>query len=233
MENRSQIGRWFMPQDSIFAGGEKKFISPDLRVAWRGKNAKFDNVGVYVYGMNNPHPEKVIEKISLTASETGNVWIVLGITLSDSPVALPRTDVSFGIPDNWGAGAVVYALVEGLVGIKDTGASFDKVKISPRWAAAGTKSAEACITYPTSGGYAAYEYSADKNGITILSASSARESEFEILIPENRMPGKLLIDSRETKYKMRKTGEPVYACFSMNGISAKSISLELMRQFQK
>ncbi len=233
MENRSQIGRWFMPQDSVFADGEKKFISPDLRVAWRGKNAKFDNVGVYLYGMNNPRPEKVIEKITFTASETGNVWLVLGMTLSDSPVALPRTDVSFGIPDNWGAGAVVYALVEGLVGIKDTGVSFDKVKISPSWVAAGTKSAEVCITYPASGGYAAYEYSADKNGITILSASSAQESEFEILIPENRMPGKLFIDSRKIKYKMRKTGESVYACFSLQGVSAKSIGLELIRQFQK
>lgn len=227
MERNRQIGSWFMPSDSVFSGGMKNFISPDLRVAWRGRNQKFDNVGVYVYGMKNPHPEKTIGKITLTASETGNVWLVLGITLSDSPAAMPRTDVSFGIPDNWGAGAVVYALAEGLVGIKDTGVSFDKVKISPRWTAAGTDRAEACITYPASGGYAAYEYTLDKEGIRILSASSAQESEFQIMVPENRPPGKLSVDSVEMKYKIRRIGKSVYACFALNGISAKAIRLEL------
>ncbi len=230
MERNRQIGNWFMPRDSVFAGGEKKFISPDLRVAWRGKNTMFDNVGVYVYAMNNPRPGEKIAKMTLTAAETGDVWLVLGITLSDRQAALPRTDVSFGIPDNWGAGAVVYALVEGLVGIKDTGISFDKVKISPRWTASGTKRAEVCITYPASGGYSAYEYSADKNGIKLEAASSAQESEFEILLPENCRPGKLFIDSRETKYRIRRMGKSIYACFSLAGLSARNIRLELKAQ---
>lgn len=230
MEINRQIGSWFIPKDSVFAGGGMKFISPDLRVAWRGRNQKFDNVGIYVYGMNNPQPEKMIEKITLTASETGNVWFVLAITFSDSPPALPRTDVSFGIPDNWGAAAVVYALAEGLVGIKDTGVSFDRVKISPRWTVAETARAETCITYPTSGGYAAYEYSANKKEISILSASSAQKSEFEILIPENRLPGKLLVDNKKIKYKTRSIGKSVYACFTLTGISAKTIKLELLNK---
>ena len=151
------------------------------------------------------------------------------VALSDSPPALPRTDVSFGIPDNWGAGAVVYALTEGLVGIKDTGVSFDRVKISPRWIFAGTAHSKVCITYPTSGGYAAYEYSANKKEIRILSASSAQESEFEILIPENRMPVNLFVDSKETQYKIRRIGKSVYACFTLTGISASSIRLELKK----
>ena len=61
MEKNKQIGNWFMPADSSFSGGEKRFISPELRVAWWGGNQKFDNVGVYVYGMKNPHPEKNIK----------------------------------------------------------------------------------------------------------------------------------------------------------------------------
>ena len=52
--------------------------------------------------------------------------MILGVTLSDAPVFLPpRNDLSTGMPNNWGAAALVYALIGGLAGVKDTGIAFD------------------------------------------------------------------------------------------------------------
>jgi hypothetical protein len=222
MERNRQIGSWFMPQDTVFAGGEKKFISPDLRVAWRGKNAKFGNVGVYVYAMKNPHPEKVIKKMTLTAAETGDVWLVLGITLSDSPAALPRTDVSFGIPDNWGAGAVVYALMEGLIGIVDTGKAFDKAQISPRWLFTDEKSASAVVKYESSGGYAAYNWKKIDGGQKLTLTSSADEIVLRLPLLNGAKP-KISVNGRQIAFKIEAAVGSRYAKFALKGIGAFEI----------
>ncbi len=222
MERNHQIASWFMPEDSRFAGGERRFISPDLRIAWRGGNSKFDNVGVYVYGMKNPHPEKLIRRMTLTASETDNVWLVLAITLSDSPVALPRTDVSFGIPDNWGAGAVVYALVEGLLGIKDTGVAFGKARISPRWTYTGEKSADVVVKYENSGGYAAYSWKRTGGGQKLLLASSADETEVMLPLSGGSKPA-ISVNGSEISCTIASFGKSRYAKFALKGVGVFEI----------
>jgi hypothetical protein len=222
MEKNRQIGNWFMPEDSIFVGGEKNFISPDLRVAWRGKNAKFDNVGAYVYGMRNPHPEKIIEKITLNASETGNIWFVLGITLSDSPVALPRTDVSFGIPDNWGAGAVVYALIEGLIGVVDTGKTFDRAQISPRWLFTDEKSVNAVVKYEGSGGYVAYEWKRRNCKQKLILTSSAEEIIVRLPLLNGAKPI-ISVNGSLINFKIGLAGGSRYAKFTLKGVGTFEI----------
>ena len=108
---------------------------PVCKVAWRGENKVFHNVGVFVYGLNNPHPEKVIKSIDFEGVKNNTKWFVLSVTLSDAPVFFDPGAISYGIPDNWGAAAVVYALVEGLAGVKDNGVAFDRALLSPRWSA--------------------------------------------------------------------------------------------------
>src|SRR5690606_5166313 len=47
-----------------------------------------------------------------------------------------------GIPDAWGQAAVVNALVCGLAGVVDRDRRFDRVALSPRWAAMDVDCAE-------------------------------------------------------------------------------------------
>jgi len=126
-------------------------------VAWLKDYGLDDGcVSVSLRGFNNPRPDKIIYRLRFRAAHNGNFWAVLGVTLSDRAVAFGPDPVSCGIPDNWGAAAVVYALVEGLAGVQDQGKTFDVVRLAPRWTAAGVNSAEVAITYPASQGYVAY-----------------------------------------------------------------------------
>ena len=69
-----------------------------------------------------PDPFHVKPLDRVAALETPAKRIVLGATLSDAdPWLPPYSDMSFGMPNNWGAAAIVFALIEGLAGIKDTG----------------------------------------------------------------------------------------------------------------
>jgi hypothetical protein len=62
------------------------------------------------------------------------------------------------MPNNWGAGCVTAALLEGLAGIEDTGGGFRTALISPRWLAAGAMDVEVSVRYPASYGYVPYHY---------------------------------------------------------------------------
>ena len=144
------------------------------------------------YGLDNPHPEKEIRSITLKAAEDGTMWFVLGLTLSDSEVYFPPDPISFGIPDQWGAAACVYALVEGLAGVVDGDTAYRKVNFAPRWLAAGVNQAEATIHYPASDGYVAYRYSLDTENsfINIELTGSGEACACHILLPERASQGK-------------------------------------------
>lgn len=223
-----EIGPWYMPQDPR-SGGKR---DPVCKVAWHGGNATFPNVGCYVFGMNNPHPEKEVEEIALTAAETGGKWFVLGVTLSDAPVYFPPSDVSFGIPDNWGAGAVVYALLEGLAGIKDTGRAFDGALVAPRWRAAGVKSATVTAKYEASGGYVRYRYSLDEAAgrLTLDVASSAEAILIEVLLPPGREAGGVKLDGEAADFETKKIESSRYVCLDLAGVGAHAVEVTLGRR---
>ncbi len=101
-----EVASWFMPGDSL---PWDRYNT--LRLAWRGANAKFKNVGVYSWGMAVDHSVAAIESVAFKAAENSARWMVLGLTLSDQPLQVQVSDVSYGIPDQWGAGAVVRALM--------------------------------------------------------------------------------------------------------------------------
>jgi len=114
------------------------------------------------------------------------MWFVLGITLSESEVFFPPDPISFGIPDQWGAAACVYALVEGLAGVVDNDTAYRKVNFSPRWLAAGVDKADIIIHYPASNGYVAYRYSLDAShsSLTIELTGSGESCACHILLPD-------------------------------------------------
>ncbi|MDX2110811.1 MAG: hypothetical protein SFY80_11275 [Verrucomicrobiota bacterium] len=193
IRNEVNCGHWFMPEDygAKRKGNGHAVVDPrgffDFDLAWRGANKQFENVGAFIYGFTNPHPEKLIRSIRFEAARSGANWFVLGLTLSDQAVFLKQTDVSFGIPDGWGAAAVVYALVEGLAGMKDTGVAFDRALLAPRWPAAGVKQATATAKYEASGGYVTqnYHYDPSSGELRLEFTGSAQTIDIEVLLPDN------------------------------------------------
>jgi hypothetical protein len=209
-----KIGSWWMPVDQS-----------EAHVAWRGQNKTCPNVGIHVYGWNNPHPERVISSIRFEASRNRALWFIAGVTLCDKPVFFMPSDVSHGIPEPWGAAAVVYGMIEGLAGLKDTGIAFDKAVLAPRWSAAGVKRASATAKYEASGGYLSYQYRHDaaKKRMTILFTGTADETLVEILLPKGKRCVGMNLDGAEIEPVMRKVENSTYACALVKSVGVHEV----------
>jgi len=223
-----EVAGWWIPSDPPYDHHGR----PTCKVAWRGANAEFKNVGVYAYGLDNPHPEKPIAEIVLDASRNGSFWAVLAVTLCDKPVFFMLGDVSYGIPDNWGAGAVAYALIEGLAGIKDTGVAFDRAALAPRWEAAGVRRAEATVKYEASGGYLRYRYRHDprRRRIVLEFTGSGTATDVAVLLPKGRAVKAATLDGREAPVTSRKVEGSAYACIEVAGLGVHRLEVALARR---
>ncbi len=219
-----KIANWWYPSESQ----DRKQV-PEFRVAWRGQNRFSRNVGVGLYGLNNPYPDKIISAIVFEGSRTKNKWMVLGVTLSDHEVFFMPDIVSTGIPDNWGAAAVVYALVEGLAGVKDAGVAFDKAILAPRWEAAGVDKVSATIKYEASGGYLSYSYQKPSdNKVEILFTGTADITKVELLLPGGKTVSNVFLNSKEVPYETRKTENSTYLVLDAEGRDVKNLTVELL-----
>ena len=143
---------WSFPTDSKYDQAGPR-TQDTYRVAWKRSTLDEKEFGVYVTGVENPHPEREIASLEMSVDGAGSKWLILGVTLSSAPVFFaPYDDLSSGIPDGW-TGSVIYALIEGLAGIKDLGAAFSRTELIPRWDSANVPSAEIAVRYPASEGY--------------------------------------------------------------------------------
>ncbi len=200
-----KISNWWYP-----SAPQDRKQTPVMRVAWRGSNRLSRNVGVCLYGFNNPHPEKRIRVLRFVSAGDSSKWMVLGVTLSDRPVWFRPDPVSAGIPDNWGAAAVVYALVEGLCGITDLGRAFDRIRIAPRWEAAGETEARVDVVYPASGGYVTYRYRRGPGMTSLTFTGSGTEAELSLLLPGTASVGAVKLNGAAIPYAIRETGQSRY-----------------------
>jgi hypothetical protein len=192
------VAHWWYPslQGSWPPGYGQPRRPPFVKLAWKGRNGACPSVGVFWYGLDNPHPEKSVKAVAFTSTLDRAIYAVLGLTLSDQPVDQPAPAVSFGGPDNWAAAAVVYALVEGLAGVVDRDAAYRVAGVSPRWPAAGTDGAKVTIHYPASDGYVAYDYRHDaaKREIALTLTGSGERAECHLLLPAGVTTAKAVMD---------------------------------------
>jgi hypothetical protein len=203
---------------------------PTYQVAWRGANPVCPNVGVFVYGLNNPHPDKPIKTLRLEGTKTNTKWMVLGITLCDAPVFFMPSPLSVGIPENWGAAAVFYALIEGLAGIKDIGVAFDTALLAPRWLASGTHEVTATAKYEASGGYLSYQckFDPEQQRLWLTFTGNARETKLEILLPNSQPPAKTVLDGKAVDSVIKTVETSTYACLTVQGLGVHTIELTLV-----
>ena len=83
---------------------------------------------------------------------------------------------------------MLYALVEGLCGVKDRGVTYDHLELSPRWTVAGERNVSVTIKYPASYGYVSYLYSHEEDFIRIHFTGSHNYSEIRLLMPGGLKP---------------------------------------------
>ncbi|MBI5835230.1 MAG: hypothetical protein HZB16_23230, partial [Armatimonadetes bacterium] len=140
-----------------------------------------------------------------------------GVTLCDAPVWFTPDPISYGIPDNWGAAAVVYALVEGLAGVKDLGTAYSHALLAPRWAAAGVDEAEATVVYPASDGYLAYRYARHDDGLSLTVTGSGERIECRVLLPSAAAIGQVWVDGQPAPFTVAGEGEARYLSFELGG----------------
>lgn len=212
IRKNSEVLHWWMPSNPDPKG--KKQLN--LRMVDAGKNPVCERVSVSLFGMDNPHPGKTIYQLSLNSAKDGSFWAIFGITLSNQKVYFKPNDVSQGIPDNWGAAAVVYALVEGLAGVVDKSTCFNDVLIAPRWQSAGVDKTFVSVTYPASDGYAAYQYnhSAKTRSIKIDITGNAEEGAFHVMLPSKiKKVKEVLVDGIELSFEISTVEKTSYVDF--------------------
>jgi hypothetical protein len=218
MLDRNVSGWWYPSLEGSWAEGYgQPRLPPLVRLAWRGRSDVCPNVGIYWYGLDNPHPDRKIKNLVFSSTLDGAIYAVVGLTLSDQPLDQKRPANSFGGPDNWAAGAIVYALVEGLAGVVDRDVAYRSVEVSPRWPAAGTDEARVVIHYPASNGYVAYEYRHDaaKREIALTLTGSGHGADCHVLLPSGATPKAVTDGSRAVSFTTSRVESSSYADFSV------------------
>lgn len=215
---------WLFPAPDAVGGHQIR--TGTYRIGYQGRGGKYDNVGVFVYGLEHPHPEKPVDRIELEAAETDSIWLVAGLTLSDGPVWFPVTKISKGIPAMWGAADLVYALLEGLAGVQDAGPGFSRARIAPRWEAAGVDEVTAGAVLPASGGYARYRYRRDDDVAALEIAGSADEVEVDVLLPDGWQDVTVEVDGeRAADAAVHEVESSRYAALHLAGPAARSVRI--------
>ena len=228
IERGVNVGSFWAPEYLEFNNRYGALAQERMQVAWRGKSGLIDNVGVWITSFVPHTRDATIASLELESMETGSKWFVIGITLSNMlPFLPPWTDISTGMPNNWGAGCVTAALLEGLAGIEDTGGGFRSARISPRWLVAGTKEAQVSVRYPASRGYVLYRYRQEGNTITLDCTSCADKATLRVPLPAGTRVTSLLLNGKAVALKMETVEQTEYATVDVEGRGVHRLQLEL------
>lgn len=199
----------------------------DTVISWRGTCPRFWNVGLTAHGMNNPRPEKEVEYVELSASGEGKKWIVVALTASDAGAFYMPDIVGHGVNITRSAGSLVRALVEGLAGVHDVDHNMRRVRLTPRWSAAGTNNSEVCITYPEGKGYVFYRYRADDRTVRLSIAGNGAERSVEVLLPPGKQPSAVRRDGSPVDFELTEVEDSKYVCFQIDTAAAFTVEIEL------
>jgi hypothetical protein len=122
---------------------------------------------------------------------------------STSPEAQPT--------DGWGSSAMAWALLEGLAGVADRGRTFDLIRLSPRWEAAGVDAADVSVGYAASGASVSYRYGRGPRRMTLEIHAAGAEVEWHVLLPASHRATRARCDGREVPVHNVKVESSPYA----------------------
>jgi len=127
-----------------------------------------------------------------------------------------------GGPRKWGIAAIISALVESVIGVRDNTKLFQDVLLQPRWQAFNIREAKATITYPASGAYFSYQYKMDEKNrnINIRWTGTPEIVRFHVLLPENANLRAVDYNNSKVVFSRAGTEEHPYANFSIKARTA-------------
>lgn len=221
-KDHPEIGNWWFPSVP-----EPRVGIPKLHVAWSGENDHCNNVGVYLWGLDNPHPDKTISKLNFEGLKDDTKWMILGVTLGDQPVYFKPSIVST-IPAHWAAAHCTFALMEGLAGFKNEGLAFSKARLAPRWSVADVEEVNATAKHESSQTYMAYNYKWQNNNKLLLTfTGTAQNTELELLIPKGKSLKQLRLNGETVKAKQKNVEQSAYALLEVDQVGVHQVELLL------
>lgn len=132
---------------------------------------------------------------------------------STSPDAQPT--------DGWGSSAMLYAFIEGLVGVVDESYLFKNVKLSPRWVVADVQHAEVQVGYGASDAGIRYEFEwHPKKGRIQLLLEGESQVRLHLLLPPSTKAGQAKFDGKPWPFQnvLIETSPYLDAEFSVHGV---------------
>jgi len=127
------------------------------------------------------------------------------VDTSTSPDAEPT--------DGWGSSAMLYGLLEGLAGIEDKSSLFRKIRISPRWHAAGINEAEAGVCYRASQAAIGYSYQLKDTECLLEIEIPLSECIGHVLIPGDRKAKQVKANGKEISFQNSRVKQSRYVDF--------------------
>ena len=125
------------------------------------------------------------------------------IETSTSPDASPT--------DAWGSSAMAYALMEGLAGVEDEAKLYNRVRLSPRWIAAGREDAEVQCVYGASGASFAYTFHHHPSVRTVeLELKGNAAVQLHLLLPSGTTAASVQLNGKKTKFSISRVGPSPY-----------------------
>jgi hypothetical protein len=199
------LGGWWFP------GG---FDNRDGGVAWRGANGACGNVGIHWVALPNPEPTKTIERLTIAPSLEGSCYAIVALTLADRMPYHEASPVSHGGPDNWAGGTCMYALIQGMAGVRDEATTMRALTLSPRWTAAGVDQVAVTARYGASRGYVSYRWSHDMAAkrISLTVTGNADRCRLRLLLPSGATGiASATVDGRDARAETERVGASTYA----------------------
>ena len=216
----------YLLRDKHIAGANwVKLNNPDAGVAWSGANGYHCLSWAAVA---NPEPARTIARIVVLASEEGARYALAGLTLGSRMPYHEAGAISFGGPDNWSAALVMYAMMEGLAGVRDLDTAYRAVEVSPRWTAAQVDDVTATARYAASAGYVSYHFHHDaaQRSILVLATGAAERCRMRILLPESaRGVSQLLVDGAAHPFQLEHARDSLYAAVETPLVKPVSIDV--------
>jgi hypothetical protein len=162
----------------------------------------------FEHGFEEYGVEQLLKYEELTRNEETYLWYFPDgrhstVETSTSPDASPT--------DGWGSSAMLYALVEGLAGIVDEFKLFQKIRLSPRWLAAGRNEASVRAAYGASGATFAYSFEHRESTKTIkLGLHGNTSAHLHILLPKGTSAAHVDVGGRKIRLVNNRVEESPY-----------------------
>jgi hypothetical protein len=122
---------------------------------------------------------------------------------------------------------MLYALVEGLIGLVDEGKGFDRLLLAPRWAVTGVRNVEVQLGYAASGATVGYVYRAEDERLRLEVSAPLSSAHLHILLPMGRVAVGVTVDQRHVPYRSTQVRSSGYVDFDLTIDGRASLTIEL------